>query len=84
MVRHFEHYHWIYWLGPLLGAIVAAGFYKFIKILEYENANPGQDDEHMPMTSSDGRRGLGLGRVGVSSGSSHVYEMGGTAGGRVL
>jgi aquaporin related protein len=26
-----------------LGAIVAAGFYKFIKILEYETANPDQD-----------------------------------------
>jgi aquaporin related protein len=39
----FVHYHWIYWLGPTLGSIVAAGFYKFIKILEYETANPDQD-----------------------------------------
>ncbi|KAK4979498.1 hypothetical protein LTR28_004303 [Elasticomyces elasticus] len=38
----FPHYHWIYWLGPFLGAVVAAGFYKFIKVLEYETANPGQ------------------------------------------
>ena len=30
----------------MLGAIVAAGFYKFIKILEYETANPGQDNDH--------------------------------------
>jgi aquaporin related protein len=36
-------YHWIYWVGPILGAIVASGFYKFIKILEYESANPDQD-----------------------------------------
>jgi len=42
----FASYHWIYWLGPILGAIVAAGFYKFIKILEYETANPGQDLDH--------------------------------------
>lgn len=42
----FVHYHWIYWLGPILGSIVAAGFYKFIKILEYESANPGQDQDH--------------------------------------
>jgi hypothetical protein len=41
--RFFPHYHWIYWLGPILGAIVAAGFYKFIKILEYETANPDAD-----------------------------------------
>lgn len=47
VVNHtFSPYHWIYWLGPILGAIVAAGFYKFIKILEYETANPGQDNDH--------------------------------------
>lgn len=39
----FVSYHWIYWAGPVLGSIVAAGFYKFIKILEYESANPNQD-----------------------------------------
>ncbi|KAF7918465.1 uncharacterized protein EAE98_009708 [Botrytis deweyae] len=39
----FSGYHWIYWVGPILGAILASGFYKFIKMLEYETANPGQD-----------------------------------------
>ena len=43
ILHSFEEYHWIYWVGPVLGSIVAAGFYKFIKILEYETANPGQD-----------------------------------------
>ncbi|KAF4302573.1 Major intrinsic protein [Botryosphaeria dothidea] len=38
--------HWIYWLGPAIGAIMAVLFYKFIKILEYEMANPGQDAVH--------------------------------------
>ena len=33
----------IYWIGPLLGSLLAAGFYKLIKGLEYETANPGQD-----------------------------------------
>ncbi|KAI8933710.1 hypothetical protein NX059_009426 [Plenodomus lindquistii] len=37
--------HWIYWIAPLCGAIFAVGFYQFIKILEYEVANPGQDDD---------------------------------------
>lgn len=26
-----------------LGAIIAVAFYRFIKVLEYEMANPGQD-----------------------------------------
>lgn len=43
VIRSFEHYHWIYWVGPILGALLAAAFYKFIKVLEYETANPGQD-----------------------------------------
>lgn len=43
VIHSFHGYHWIYWIGPGLGAIVAAGFYKFIKVLEYETANPGQD-----------------------------------------
>ena len=30
-------------MGPLLGTLLASGFYKFIKMLEYETANPGQD-----------------------------------------
>lgn len=43
VVHTFENYHWIYWVGPLLGSLLASGFYKFIKMLEYETANPGQD-----------------------------------------
>lgn len=43
VVHTFENYHWIYWIGPLLGSLLASGFYKFIKVLEYETANPGQD-----------------------------------------
>src|ERR1700712_4172370 len=44
VVSHqFHSYHWIYWVGPILGALLASGFYKFIKMLEYESANPGQD-----------------------------------------
>ncbi|KAK5125722.1 hypothetical protein LTR85_011996 [Meristemomyces frigidus] len=41
----FQTYHWIYWIGPGLGAFVAAGYYHFVKFFNYEEANPGQDDE---------------------------------------
>jgi aquaporin related protein len=39
----FFRYHWIYWIGPFLGAAVAAGFYRFVKFFDYEQVNPGQD-----------------------------------------
>ncbi|GAA5821933.1 hypothetical protein JCM11251_004784 [Rhodosporidiobolus azoricus] len=40
----FEGYHWIYWLGPALGSTIAAGFYKFVKWLEYETVLGPEDD----------------------------------------
>jgi len=43
----FDTYHWIYWVGPCLGAVLAAGLYKVAKFMEYETANPGQDDAGM-------------------------------------
>ncbi|KKY24749.1 putative aquaporin rerated protein [Phaeomoniella chlamydospora] len=39
----FPTEHWIYWLGPFLGALLAASFFWFIKSAEYETVNPGQD-----------------------------------------
>jgi aquaporin related protein len=44
VVTHtFNSYHWIYWLGPVLGAVLASAFYMFIKALEYENVNSQVD-----------------------------------------
>jgi hypothetical protein len=39
----FPGYHWIYWLGPLLGALVSAGFFHALHFLHWEQCNPGQD-----------------------------------------
>ncbi|BGO90162.1 hypothetical protein NBRC10512_002555 [Rhodotorula toruloides] len=51
VLTEFSRYHWIYWLGPALGATIAAGFYRFIKFLEYETVlGPEQPDEcHHPV-----------------------------------
>jgi aquaporin related protein len=43
ILTSFPGYHWIYWLGPFLGSLLAVLFYRLIKMLEYETANPGQD-----------------------------------------
>ncbi|EUC47045.1 hypothetical protein COCMIDRAFT_35348 [Bipolaris oryzae ATCC 44560] len=38
-------HHWIYWLGPLLGALLAVGFYKLLRLLNYSTANPDADSD---------------------------------------
>jgi len=40
-----------------MGSLIAVFFYKFIKMLEYEMANPGQDgDEHNDPTKNPEKR----------------------------
>lgn len=38
-------HHWIYWVGPLLGALLAVGFYKLMKALDYSTASQGVDSD---------------------------------------
>ncbi|KAK4935785.1 Aquaporin-1 [Elasticomyces elasticus] len=49
--RSFPSEHWIYWVGPLLGSLVASGFFWFIKSCEYQTANPGQDFDDLEATA---------------------------------
>ncbi|KAF2625231.1 aquaporin-like protein, partial [Macroventuria anomochaeta] len=47
VTRNFPGYHYIYWIGPLMGTLLAFVVYKIIKIVEYQTVNPGQDfDDH--------------------------------------
>ncbi|KAJ8058660.1 hypothetical protein OCU04_012835 [Sclerotinia nivalis] len=78
----FPGYHWIYWLGPFLGAILASAFYKFIKVLEYETANPGQDAGRVGETFDSQAHSMNkvnfaeegmVGRELDGSGASHVH-----------
>ncbi|KAE8449564.1 hypothetical protein EG329_007894 [Mollisiaceae sp. DMI_Dod_QoI] len=43
--RSFPDYHWIYWVGPTAGVILAVLFYKLVKALEYETAQAQEEYE---------------------------------------
>lgn len=43
--KSFPDYHWIYWVGPILGSLIAFGIWKVFKLLNYETCNPGQDSD---------------------------------------
>lgn len=84
VLRAFPGYHWIYWLGPALGALLAVGFYRFVKMLEYETANPGQDfnekeDEQFEFDEDRARSG-DVGRPTPGSGSQAPGMPGGQLG----
>jgi aquaporin related protein len=58
VLHSFYSYHWIYWVGPGLGALLASGFYMFIKALEYETVNPEQDASGHEGRAFDPRSGV--------------------------
>jgi aquaporin related protein len=53
----FTSYHWIYWVGPILGALVASVFYLPIKALEYESVNADSDPKKVLREEFDLERG---------------------------
>lgn len=44
VVTHsFPGYHWIYWVGPLLGSLLSSGLFYLFEAFDWKTANPGQD-----------------------------------------
>jgi hypothetical protein len=54
--RSFTSYHWIYWVGPILGVVLAVLIFKLVKALEYETCN-GEEKEQskqlLPQANKD-------------------------------
>ncbi|KAL4924623.1 aquaporin-like protein [Aspergillus undulatus] len=78
--RDFPVYHWIYWVGPLLGSLLACAFYSFLTHFQYESVNPGQDFNeweakmNSEMNSEQGRTSL-QGHEHAMSGSRSSMTM---------
>lgn len=52
--RHFPGYFWIYFVGPLLGTLLASGFFKLLNLMRYETCNPGQDFSYDDLPQESG------------------------------
>lgn len=48
----FPRYHYVYWVGPLMGTFLAIGMYKIVKLVECEVLNPGQDGDGREVSSN--------------------------------
>ncbi|WVR09356.1 hypothetical protein IAU60_006422 [Kwoniella sp. DSM 27419] len=71
----FSDYHWIYWLGPTIGSLIATGAYIFLKSVHYWQITPGQDSTGEPAdTGIQPVNSRGLGREG-SSGRTSTEDM---------
>ncbi|KAG8850132.1 hypothetical protein FRB96_000507 [Tulasnella sp. 330] len=44
VISGFTSTHWIYWLGPFLGSLLATAFYTLLKHIEYWRLNPTQEE----------------------------------------
>jgi aquaporin related protein len=40
VAHQFSSDHWIYWVGPFIGTLLAVFFYYLMKVLEYEVSYP--------------------------------------------
>ena len=93
--RTFFHYHWvrhgshltrtasniyqIYWVGPILGSLLASGFYKFMQAIEYETANPGQDFDENETQLFDPEKDVNRPIVNVAAGGALADPAEGTS-----
>ncbi|KAI8820196.1 aquaporin-2 [Fimicolochytrium jonesii] len=60
--------HWVFWLAPVLGGVLASLFHLGLKRLDYESLNPGQDASRESEKKQESREvehahGGGAGRV---------------------
>lgn len=67
IAHSFNHDHWIYWVGPFIGSIMAVGFYRLVKALEYETVNPSADSVKAPQHFQDDVEVLSVSQNGTAT-----------------
>jgi len=73
VVSGFDSSHWVYWLGPFIGSLIASALYGILKRIRYWHLNPDQDTDNFyqsphpagPMSAIRGRRSGSISRKGT-------------------
>lgn len=71
VVKSFTSYHWIYWVGPFSGSILAVMMFKLIKALEYNSFNGESTEVEKTMSNpakasvsnEEASTGVGMGNI---------------------
>jgi len=75
VVTGFNKDHWVYWLGPFIGSLIATLFYALLKHIKYWRLNPDQDTPDPKMSPPDPlTNALSTSRSQQDSGVSSVGE----------
>ncbi|KAK0748942.1 aquaporin-like protein [Schizothecium vesticola] len=84
----FPSYFWIYFLGPVLGALLASGFYALLKYLRWKECNPGQDwspDRDVDVeVDGDVEEGRERGKGAAAAAAHEGQQQGGSSGNGLL
>jgi aquaporin related protein len=73
--READVVDWINWVGPALGAIIAAGFYKLLKWLQYETVLGPEDGEAPKPADKKGKKDVpALGTAGGDGGPGRMGD----------
>ena len=92
VTRDFPTYFWIYFIGPIFGALLASGFYALLKYLRWKECNPGQDWNDVEQLEAEGRlgeqeepaNGAGNTNKGKNASVHEVQPQGGSSGNGLL
>ncbi|KAK0625925.1 aquaporin-like protein [Immersiella caudata] len=59
VLGRWPEYFWIYFIGPILGALLASAFYSLLNFLRWKECNPGQDHDDVERLQvvSENRKG---------------------------
>ncbi|KAG9090295.1 Aquaporin-4 [Ceratobasidium sp. 392] len=74
VVSGFAPSHWVYWVGPFVGSLIATLFYGFLKHIKYWRLNPGQDEPDPELSPPDPLANVlsnSRSRMGDSNGNVH-------------